>query len=275
MNSLRFGLRHAIINNNIDSIIHFVDDNDINDPIFKYICQYAIQYGKIEIIQILYDNGYNIHISDESALRSAVSYNKIDIVRYLLNNGANPDANEYESLKMSVEIKSIDLLRELHRHNGNIHFDDENLLRRAVILECTDIIEYLIDNDANIHCRNDNPIRISCMYGNLHYTQYFIEHGADPRALHDLAMNWAFRYGYKEIVQYLIDLNHEIPLPSKNTLFYKLSPLDWNVRLNGRFSGDMWILYRQLRLNPLQKLPIEIWREILDFCTDFHVDTKS
>lgn len=85
-------MRIAIQNNNIERIEYLLNNgeplNYINEYIFNPL-DCAIKYNNAFLVNFFIKKGINIHVYNEYALHKACQYGYIDIVKLLIENGAD------------------------------------------------------------------------------------------------------------------------------------------------------------------------------------------
>jgi ankyrin repeat protein len=94
-------LAYAVNQCNYEITKMLIDHNpkiNINSDIVK-TCSLR---GHIEIMKLLLNNGVDIHVDNDCALRNAASQGFVDMVRFLLENGADPKSNNNEALKWAI-----------------------------------------------------------------------------------------------------------------------------------------------------------------------------
>lgn len=73
----------------------------------------ASNYGYLEIVKYLVEQGTNIHIYDELALRAASASGHLNVVKYLVSQGADISAKNDAALKWAKEEGQLDVVNYL------------------------------------------------------------------------------------------------------------------------------------------------------------------
>ncbi len=137
-------------------------DNEGKPPIL-----YASEYGSINCIQILIDNGVDINeynqILNETALSISMLNDTTDCFEFLIKNVANVDQllwNETTLFK-AIKRKKFDYVRLLIVNGADVNFEEKLIGSTPLIVACKhstiEIIELLINDGANInHANREN-----------------------------------------------------------------------------------------------------------------------
>lgn len=100
------------------------------------------------------ENGANVHMNGDAALRQGCSDGNLDIVKYLLDNGAD------------------------------LHIYEDDCLLRACYSGNLELVKYLVDKGADIHAGQvEKVLRGACAEGHPHIVKYLLEKGADSRKI--------------------------------------------------------------------------------------------
>ncbi len=73
----------AIINGHLGIIKYLINNKNIN-TFSEYLLYKAAYYGQTEIVKYLVENGADIHMDVNTALKTAASYGFIDIIKYFI-----------------------------------------------------------------------------------------------------------------------------------------------------------------------------------------------
>lgn len=82
----------------------------------------AATYGYYDIVKYLHENGCDISVSGEHALRSAMYYKHFRIVKYLLYHGANANVNDAFMLRYAAENRLFEMMECLILHGADIDY---------------------------------------------------------------------------------------------------------------------------------------------------------
>ncbi len=119
--------------NNNFSIYNKIKSNrnfkKITCNIYDYIFKYSARQGHLDVLQLLIENGVDLHITDEYALSVSAQNGYLEIVRYLIEVGANVGANDNEALKYSVRRGYLVIAKILMENGANIHAEDDIALK--------------------------------------------------------------------------------------------------------------------------------------------------
>ena len=128
----------------------------------------------LNVIEYLIENGADIHIEDDFALRHAAENGQLKIVKYFIKNEADIHAHNDFALRHAA-------------HNGHL-----------------EVVKYLLEKGANIHVYDDFALRNAAENGHLEIVKYLVENGADIHVYNDYALRLATRNGHLEVVKYLL-----------------------------------------------------------------------
>ena len=126
---------------NLDKIKEYLIDhpNSIN-PLMT--C--SSEYGHLEVVKFLIENGASVHFHHDSALRRSAEYGHLEVVKLLIKNGADIHINDDYPLVINAK-------------KGNLN-----------------AVKYLIENGANIHAHNDYPLVVSALNDHKEIVQFLL-----------------------------------------------------------------------------------------------------
>lgn len=163
-------LKTCIDNNNYD-FIHYLADNNFD---FSVCDNIAIKLTtSVRIMQILIENGVDIHVDNEFALKSAVFRNNIECFDLLIQSGADISAAGEEILLLAIDKirqnqKHFHILEKILSSGFNINLNNSYLINMALCRSVDiEFIEFLLINGANI-----NQITIHTMAGVINRRMY-------------------------------------------------------------------------------------------------------
>jgi len=168
----------------------------------------AVEEGHTEIVKLLLAAGGNVHACVDNPLRSAAVLGHTEIVKLLLEAGADVHANNDTPLISAARAGHTEIVKLLLEAGADVHADAENPLRSAAEEGHTEIVKLLLDAGAleagaNAHAY-ENPLRSAARKGHLEIVKLFLEAGADVRAYDDAALREAAGSGHLEIVKLLL-----------------------------------------------------------------------
>jgi len=134
-----------------------------------------------KIIQMLLDNGADVHADDENPLRRAAVAGHTEIVKLLLEAGAD------------------------------VHVYDDSPLRSAAVAGHTEIVKLLLAAGADVHVYDDSPLRSAAREGHTEIVKLLLAAGAD----YEKCLEWANRYGFLDIISLLKKANLESSTDNK------------------------------------------------------------
>ncbi len=96
-------------------------------------------------MKYLVEQGADIHMHHESALRNAADYGILKIVKYLVEHGANVHANDDYALRCAADYGYLDMIKYLVEHGADIHYKSEyTALELAKMADHNEIVKYLL-----------------------------------------------------------------------------------------------------------------------------------
>lgn len=104
--------------------------------------EWAAQYGHLEAVKYLLDQGVDINIHDGEALTWAAHNNHLELVRYLISRGADVNNNSSRALLFATIEDHFQVVKTLTEAGSNI---PESVLKRARELGRLQILKYLTE----------------------------------------------------------------------------------------------------------------------------------
>ncbi|MCK9596251.1 ankyrin repeat domain-containing protein [Candidatus Pacearchaeota archaeon] len=107
----------------------------------------AVINNNIQEVKYYIENGYNIHVEDDLALRWAAEKGYLDIVKYLIGHGANIHAENDSPLWFAAFYNRFDVVKCLIEHGADFHLlfnGCGNLLKRVAENKHFNMVEYLL-----------------------------------------------------------------------------------------------------------------------------------
>jgi ankyrin repeat protein len=178
----------------------------LNEPFDEYQLQ-LIKLVNSEILIKYFFKGRadDLEINKNNLFIEYCTRNQVEAVTFLLDNGVNIHVDNDEALRRSVFYKNFEVVKLLIEKGANIHAGDDDALRRSAINGDIKIIKLLLDNEANIHVDNDSSLLWSASGGHFEVVKLLLEKGIDIHALNDDALRWSAFRGHIEVVKLLLE----------------------------------------------------------------------
>jgi len=141
-----------------------------------------------KIIQKLIDEGADVHVFNDYALRWAANNSRIEIVKILLENGADVHAEDDYALRWAANYGRIEIVKILLKNGANVHTEDDEALRWAANNGHLEVVKILLENGADVHAGNDWALRWATYYGRIEVVKFLLENGVDVHAENDKAL---------------------------------------------------------------------------------------
>lgn len=119
---------------NLKKILSEISEISINN---EFIKGYAVQFGKLEILKYLHENGYPWHKSGSETLNACL-YGHIDCLRYSHENGSNW---HIDSTLQAARTGNLDCLKYAHEIKAYWHPDTSLAACKNGNIECLNFIE--------------------------------------------------------------------------------------------------------------------------------------
>ena len=103
-----------------------------------------------KIIQMLLDNGADVHADDENPLRRAAVAGHTEIVKLLLEAGADVHADAENPLRSAAEEGHLEIVKLLLEAGADVHVYDETPLISAAEEGHLKIVKLLLENGADV-----------------------------------------------------------------------------------------------------------------------------
>ena len=185
--------------------------NNINKDFIE-----SVKIGNIRNINILIENGADIHADDDYAIRCSSRNGHIEVVKFLVENGADIHANNDFSLRCSSFRGHIEVVKFLIEKGADIHADDDFAIKYSSGNGYIDVVKFLIQKGADIHAEDDYALRMSSDNGNIEVVKYLVENGANIHAKYDEALSRSGFFNQIELVKFLI--NSDVEYYCKNEI---------------------------------------------------------
>lgn len=151
----------------------------------------------IKTMRMLLDNGADIHINNDQALKWCLSNGYFEMAKFLLSRGADIDA-------VLIPISTINLavLKFLTKNGADISAGDEFALMMSAENGRFQVVKFLVENGTDIHAIDDSALKLSARRGHLKIVKFLVEKGANVRAINDNDMA-EIRYNQPDVYLFL------------------------------------------------------------------------
>ena len=105
--------------------------------------------------------------------------NNVDTFKYLIQNGANIHVRNDYALRWSAGKGYLDVIKFLIENRADIHANDDSALKWSAERGHLDVVKFLIENGADIHAENDYALTWSEENGYLDVANFLVENGAN------------------------------------------------------------------------------------------------
>ena len=123
--------------------------------------------GFLQGVKYALDNGADVHVENDKALREAVYDGNYDLVKLLLDHGADVHVRNNEPLIHAVDLSFVKIAKLLLDYGADIHINNDQPLNDAISYANFSMIKLLLDRGANVwNIEKDNLKRIK---DNNHY----------------------------------------------------------------------------------------------------------
>lgn len=177
--------------------------------------------GRKQICEILLEQGANIHIGNELALKESIIYNQVEICDFLLKNGVNPnvylDVVNVTPLMYAAGLGKIEVCKVLLNHNADVNakvknnLDAYTALCHAIIHGNLETCKLLIKHGADVNSKDiggRSPLIHACV-GNIpnqiEICKLLINNGADVNAKDNCGKTALFYSGNAVLREILIN----------------------------------------------------------------------
>jgi ankyrin repeat protein len=105
--------------------------------------------GDLEKVKKCVENGANIHVDNDLALKFAAANGHLEVVEYFIENGANVCTNNDYALSVAAVYGHFEVVKYLVEHGADIHTVNDLALKYAIIHKKFEIVKYLVENGAH------------------------------------------------------------------------------------------------------------------------------
>nr|WBF70235.1 ankyrin repeat protein [Megavirus caiporensis] len=173
----------------------------------------AIKCGYLAIVKKIVKDKYDVNVCSNKLneqLKDAVLKGDLDQVKELVENGADINIDNNIAIKNASSNGFLDIVEYLVKNGANIHADNDYAVRHALTNNHLNVAEYLVSVGANIHASGNYALRWASDYGLFEIVKYIVEHGAIYYVVYD-CYHYIFdnpiynanQNGHTEIVEYL------------------------------------------------------------------------
>ena len=133
----------------------------------------AYENGCLEIATILVKNSF--FTSNHEALIQASQYGNIEAVKYLVENGADVHADDDKALIFASKNGNIEVVKYLVEYGSDIHANNDEALEQASYFGHLDVVQYLVEHGADIHANDDYALYYALQYGHTDVVTFLRE----------------------------------------------------------------------------------------------------
>jgi len=127
----------------------------------------------LDVIKELVNEGANVHVDYDEALRWASLKGHLEVVKYLVSEGANVHVCNDWALRCAVYNGYFEIVQYLVSVGVNVHADNDDALRLASENGHLEIVKFLVNVGANVHADNDDALRLASENGHLEIVKFF------------------------------------------------------------------------------------------------------
>jgi len=135
------------------------------------------------------DNGYDIKL-----FSAAIEYGTIELIKFLLENGANVNAKNKDSfddtpLRVAVVRRDdIEIIKVLLEHGADVNATSNGKSTPLIVSNNGEVIKLLIEHGADVNAKYDEgftPLHFASVNGQIEIVKILIENGADVNVKND------------------------------------------------------------------------------------------
>jgi hypothetical protein len=203
---------HYWLKQEISIIKYFLENNKIQQVDKEALCGRARCRGKIDVLQLLLDNGMDPNNNNFSVCGTYCNH-ELETVKFLVNLGCKIKAknNLCHIFPSIVDSGNYVVIKWLLENNHYIMEKDEDSLC-AVNKYCKEylnIVSLLLEYGCDLSFgRNRYTLPIACEDGDLELVKLLLEYGADPTFRDNDAIKSAQKNNHLKIVKLLSDYGY-------------------------------------------------------------------
>jgi hypothetical protein len=182
------------------------------------LLRFASTFNCIDIIKKLINEGKNIHIDDELALKEAVECRNIEIVELLLENGANVHINDELLLKASCREKNYDIIKILVKYRANVNINSNQLIIDSYNKEDIKLYNILTNGSQDESFITNKDLFFACKNNRPNDVLRLIKEGAIIHEQNDLLLCYVFKKDYFLVAKILLENGADINSLQKETI---------------------------------------------------------
>lgn len=115
------------------------------------VLKWAVKKGYLDIIKYFLDLSPESQLKKYQPLIWAVEYTNLDTIKYLIEQqGVDIHVKEDNALRRAAEAGRLDIVKYLVEHGANIHVSYNYALRYAAVGGHLDVVKYLVEQGANL-----------------------------------------------------------------------------------------------------------------------------
>jgi len=189
-------------------VVKFCVDNGANLLSKNWALISVSQFGFIDIVQYLVENGANVNFHNAVCLQRACNSNHLEIAKYLILNGANLNFRLNNTIITCCKQGNLNILQFLVENGADINMYrySDLPIETAVVFDQLKIVKYLVENGADIYVNNEDCLQKACQLGYLDIVKYLVEKGANIHVTDDdlPIIQYAYDAGKVSVVFYLL-----------------------------------------------------------------------
>ena len=163
-----------------------IKNNHLKELIKLGINDFSIKTENLELLIYLLENNFLTNIT---ALSFAVEYGKIKIVEFLVENNLNIITIFNYSLTVASSKGYIEVVKYLVKHGADIHYRDDSALKEASLKGHLEVVKCLIENGANIYTNDNFIFKWPSKYIRIEIAKYLVNNGADINKIFEIIIH--------------------------------------------------------------------------------------
>ena len=164
---------------------------------------YGTELYEVEPIGEVYENPGSPKKFKAHALRMTHLGKWEDNLQMLLDEGANVHVDNDYTLRRASEYGHTKVVKLLFKHGADVHARDDQALRWTSVNGHAEVVKLLLNNGADVHARGDYALRWASWYGHTKVVKLLLKHGANVHADNDDALRLASGHRHTEVMELL------------------------------------------------------------------------